>query len=111
MDVRRLSSVTDYYVICTAASRPQLRAMTEHIDESLRKIGSRVLHIEGLDTPNARRARRAKAAVTPSDGGLAWVLMDCGDVVVHVFNPPAREFYQLERLWGDAPRVPLDSIV
>ena len=55
------------------------------------------------------RSARALRDVAPSrEDGFAWVLLDCGSVIVHLFTPSAREFYQLEHLWGDAPRIPLD---
>ena len=100
MDLRQVSSVSDFFVIATATSRPQLAAITEHIEAALRRVGHRVSHIEGL--PPSRFAKS-------SANGFSWVLMDCGSLVVHLFDPPARQFYQLERLWGDAPRIPLAS--
>lgn len=100
MDLRRLSSISDFFVIATATSRPQLAAIAEHIEAVLRRVGRRVSHIEGLAP-----SRSAKA----SANGFSWVLMDCGSLIVHLFDPPARQFYQLERLWGDAPRIPLAS--
>jgi ribosome-associated protein len=95
-----LSSVSDFFVIATATSRPQLAAIAEHVEAVLRRMGQRVSHIEGLAP-----SRSAKS----SANGFSWVLMDCGSLIVHLFDPPARQFYQLERLWGDAPRVPLAS--
>jgi len=132
MDVRPLSSATDFFVICTAATHRQMAAITERIEEELARCGQRVYHVEGAVSPT-RPARRilppsrfrdpSARGVAPTPGGalpadvalgesvlasdgLAWLLMDCGDLVVHLFNPPARNFYQLERLWADAPRVP-----
>ena len=84
LDLRGVSSATDFFVLATGNSDIQVRAIAEHIVEELRKDGLRPLHVEGLD-----RAR--------------WVLLDFVDFVVHVFHPLAREFYQLELLWGDAP--------
>lgn len=99
MDVRTLSGVTDYFVIATARSQPQVSAITEHIEHAFRKAGKRVKHIEGLGkAPAASRTRQ------PGEGFL-WVLIDCGSVVVHLFHPASRDFYQLERLWADAPRI------
>lgn len=103
MDLRDLSSVSDFFVLATAASQRQLRAIVEDIDETLRREGRRVRHVEGLESSAAARAAHEPSA-------FAWVLMDCGSLVVHLFTPPAREFYQLERLWGDAPQVPLDPL-
>ncbi|MFC1574585.1 ribosome silencing factor [Gemmatimonadota bacterium] len=84
LDLCGISSATDYFVLATGNSDIQVRAIAEHIMDEMRKDGHRPLHVEGLD-----RAR--------------WVLMDFVDFVVHVFHPVAREFYQLELLWGDAP--------
>lgn len=84
LDLRGISSATDFFVLATGNSDIQVRAIAEHIMEELLRSGIRPLHVEGLD-----RAR--------------WVLMDFVDFVVHVFHPLAREFYQLELLWGDAP--------
>ncbi len=84
LDLRGVSSATDFFVLATGNSDIQVRAIAEHIIGQLAKDGLRPLHVEGLD-----RAR--------------WVLLDFVDFVVHVFHPLAREFYQLELLWGDAP--------
>ena len=84
LDLRGISSATDYFVLATGNSDVQVKAIAEHIMEELAKSGVRPLHVEGLD-----RAR--------------WVLMDFVDFVVHVLHPLARDFYQLELLWGDAP--------
>lgn len=106
MDLRALSSVTDFFVIATAGSPPQLKAMRDAVEEALARFGARVAHVEGLaKSPRSARARRDVAPA--HEDGFAWVLLDCGSVIVHLFTPPAREFYQLEHLWGDAPRVPL----
>ena len=98
IDVRRLSTVADYFVMATAMTHRQLQAVAEHIEAQLKRAGHRVDHIEGVSQTRASDLSEE----------LAWVLMDCGDVVVHLFNPPARVFYQLERLWADAPRIPLE---
>lgn len=118
IDVRRLSSVTDFFVIATAATHRQMAAIVEHIDEVLRQAGRRVGHVEGLQ-PAERSAPEGFVPFAPSgdfapfgdfapSGDFAWVLIDAGDLVIHLFNPPARTFYQLEHLWGDAPRLSLD---
>ena len=96
IDLRHLSSVTDFFVIATASSARQMGAVTEHLEEALRNVGAAVEHVEGMDA---------------APGEFSWVLIDCGDTVVHLFSPSARTFYQLERLWGDAPRVSLDPNV
>lgn len=113
MDVRVHSGVTDFFLLATASSRRQIAAIAEWVEHELRRCGGRVLHIEGLEEPKPAKRRTTSPASTtrvwPGGEGLSWVLMDCGDLVVHVFNPPAREFYQLERLWADAPRIPMES--
>lgn len=84
LDLRGVSSATDFFLLATGNSDIQVRAIAEHVMEGMKAQGVRPLHVEGMD-----RAR--------------WVLMDYVDLVVHVFHPSAREFYQLEYLWGDAP--------
>lgn len=85
MDLRGISSATDYFVVASGTSDIQVRAIAEHILEELKKEGRRPTHTEGME-------------------GGRWVLLDYFDLVVHVFHTQARDFYQLENLWGDAPR-------
>jgi len=87
LEVRELSSVTDYFVICTGTSEPHLRAIVDEITEKLRQ----------------EHAVRPRAM----DGTLqtAWVVLDFFDVIVHVMRADIRDHYDLEGLWGDAPRV------
>lgn len=85
LDLRGISSATDYFVIAGGTSDVQVKAVAEHVVEELKKDRVRPEHVEGLQ-------------------GGRWVLLDYVDFVVHVFHPHARSFYQLERLWGDAPR-------
>ena len=124
MDLRRVSTVADFFVLGTALSSPQLAAIAEEIEEQLRPSGERVWHVEGLAAPTASGAggggseallRRSEATASQrrarsAEEGFRWVLVDCGDVVIHLFSPTARTFYQLERLWGDAPQIPLDPV-
>ena len=100
MDLRTLSTVTDFFIICTAGSAPQINAMKDHIDAALAKQDCPVWHVEG--SPIARSAGALGDA-------FQWVLMDCGEVVVHLFDQRARAFYRLEDLWADAPRVLLPA--
>ena len=83
MDVRDLTTVTDFFVLCTGESDVQIKAIVDHVHESLRVENTRPYHIEGYDQ-------------------LSWVLIDYVDVVAHVFLPKIREYYGLERLWADA---------
>lgn len=86
LDLRGQTLVTDYFVICTGTSRVQIRALTEAIADGL--------------------ADALPRGVREGDADAGWVLLDYGDVVVHVFSPDARQFYRLERLWGEAQVVP-----
>jgi ribosome-associated protein len=83
-----MSSIADYFVICSGRSDTQVQAIAEAVEAHMAGRGERPLSVEGL--PHGQ-----------------WVLMDYGDVVVHVFYVPVREFYDLERLWLRAPRVEL----
>lgn len=85
LDLRGISAATDWFVIASGTSDVQVRAIAEHVIEELDKEHVAIDHVEGL--PGGR-----------------WVLLDYIDFVVHVFHPHARSFYQLESLWGDAPR-------
>jgi ribosome-associated protein len=85
-DLRGLTSMTDFFVICTVDADVQAKAVVEHIKEQLRKQSIKPWHTEG-------------------SGSSSWVLVDLIDVVVHIFRQDARMFYNLERLWGDAPWV------
>ncbi len=100
MDLRALSNVTDFFVVCTADSAPQINAIKDHIEATFAQQGCAVFHTEGAAAALGPRRDRE----VPQ-----WVLLDCGDVVVHLLDEPARTFYQLEQLWADAPRVSLDS--
>jgi ribosome-associated protein len=90
LDLRGISNATDYFFIASGTSDMHVRSIAEHIIEELKKEGHRPNHVEGLRTGR-------------------WVLIDYIDFVVHVFHPAAREFYQLERLWGDAPSMALEA--
>jgi ribosome-associated protein len=90
MDLRGISNATDYFLLMSGTSDMHVRAIAEHVIEELKKEGVRPSHVEGLRTGR-------------------WVLIDYIDFVVHVFHPAAREFYQLERLWGDAPTLALEA--
>lgn len=90
LDLRGISSATDFFVIATGTSDVQVRSIASHVVDELKKDDVRPTHVEGLSGGN-------------------WVLIDYVDMVVHVFHHQVREFYQLESLWGDAPSVPFDS--
>jgi ribosome-associated protein len=88
VEVGALSSLADYFLICTGRSDTQVQAIVQSIDESLSRSGMQALSIEGYPTGQ-------------------WVLVDYEDVIVHVFQEQVRAFYDLERLWARAPRVAL----
>ena len=90
LDVKTVSDVTDCFVIASGTSDAHVRGVADHLVRQLDTEGFDVHHVEGL--PQGR-----------------WVLLDFVDVVVHIFHPRLREFYQLERLWGDAEVIPVDS--
>jgi len=92
LDLRGLSDVTDYFIVCHGNSDRQVVAIARSIEEHLRReLQCRPSHVEGLRTGE-------------------WVLMDYVDFVVHVFVEDRRQFYRLERLWGDAPSIDLSDL-
>lgn len=91
LDLRGISSATDFFVIATGSSDIQVKAIADRVTEGLREdLAEKPEHVEGLQTAR-------------------WVLLDYIDFVVHVFHPQARDFYQIETLWGDAPRIEFED--
>jgi len=89
LDMRPLTPVFDYFVLATGASRRQLHAMSEEIDHALEEgLGDRRMGIEGYAESR-------------------WILLDYGDVVIHLFDSETRDYYALEQLWGRAKRIPM----
>lgn len=86
LDLRGLTDATDYFVIASGTSDAHVRGIADSVMEKMGRRGMRTHHVEGL---NAGR----------------WVLLDYVDFVIHLFHPETRSFYQLERLWGDAPEL------
>ena len=86
MEVTEITSLADYFVICTGTSSTQIKALADAVEEAMDKVDERPHHIEG-------------------HRGGQWTLMDYSCVVVHIFTEEAREFYSLERLWSDAAPV------
>ncbi|HLN60850.1 MAG TPA: ribosome silencing factor [Symbiobacteriaceae bacterium] len=86
LDIRSISTVADYFVICSGSSTTQTRAIADYVEEKLSGQGLKLHHMEGYE--NGR-----------------WILLDFVDLVVHVFQGEERDFYNLERLWGDAHEV------
>jgi ribosome-associated protein len=90
LDLREVANFTDYFLITSGTNPRQVQAIADEIVEQLKKQGTRAARVEGYNTAE-------------------WVLVDYGDFVVHVFEDKARRFYDLERLWRDAERVPLPA--
>jgi len=86
LSLTELSSFTDYFLIMHGNSSRQNTAIADGIEDALKRAGTRPLSVEGRETED-------------------WVLLDYGFFVVHVFSPKGREYYSLEKLWGDAPRL------
>jgi len=86
LDLRGVTPLYDFFVLLTGSSRRQIHTIAEEVDAALRSAGDERLSIEGYQASR-------------------WVVQDYGDVVVHVFDPESREYYALEELWADAPRV------
>ncbi len=87
LDMTQLTPIVDYFVIITGSTRRRIHTIVEEIDRAMEEAGEQRLGLEGYDSSR-------------------WVLLDYGDIVVHVFDPETREYYDLENLWADAPRVP-----
>ena len=86
--MKGLTSIADYFVICTGENQVQIRTIAEEIEKAFSSINISPLGKEGLTASR-------------------WVLMDYGDFIVHIFNKETREYYELERLWKDAPKIDL----
>lgn len=91
-EIKKVSDIADYFVICSADSQPQIKAILDEIEVTLGKKGVRPLQIEG-------------AAISH------WVLIDYEDVIVHIFRKETREFYNLDGLWGDSPVLDLEEAI
>jgi ribosome-associated protein len=90
LDLTEISGFTDYFVICSGTSDRQVQAIADSVQSSLKAAGRKALSVEGY-------------------GEGRWVLLDFGDIVVHVFLDALREYYDLENLWEDAPRIPIPA--
>jgi ribosome-associated protein len=86
LDISKISVLSDYFIIATGRNKNHIRTLVDNVQDELEKSGKPVNHREGAD---------------------AWVLLDYGDFIVHVFGPEDREFYNIEHIWGDADRVNL----
>lgn len=92
LKTEELTTLADYFVICTASSTTQIKALSDACEKALKDAGEPPHHIEG-------------------HRGGTWLLMDFSSVVVHIFMDEARKFYDLERLWGDAEEIPLEDVL
>lgn len=92
LDVQAMTTVADTFIICSARSNRQVTAIAEFISINLKNQGKKVLNIEGRKEGH-------------------WVLMDYGDVIIHIFLEPVRSFYDLEGLWGDAQRITTKALL
>lgn len=86
LDLRGISSIADFFVICHGSSARQVVAISDNVETALRKSGRKRYHVEGRSRGN-------------------WVLMDYHDMVLHIFDRPTRAFYSLEKLWSDAKKM------
>ena len=86
LDMRKVTLLADYFILCSGSSNRQIKAISDELLEKLKKAGSKLAAMEGS-----------------AESG--WVLVDFGDVIVHIFSPEQRSYYQLEELWQEAPIV------
>lgn len=86
IDISEVSVLADYFIIANGSNRNQIQAMTDQVEETLGRNGAKLRQVEGYDTAN-------------------WILMDYGDVIVHIFDRDNRLFYDLERIWRDGKRI------
>jgi ribosome-associated protein len=91
LDVRGLSSLWDFFIICSGGSKRHVQALAQHLQEALGQAGVKPLGVEGLEEGN-------------------WVLLDYVDVVIHLFMKPLRDFYDLEGLWVEATRLSVKDV-
>ena len=90
LDLRHTPAFTDFFVLCSGQNSRQVKAIADSVEETLRTAGVRAAHVEGYDRAD-------------------WVLMDFFSFIVHIFAPHTRDFYSLERLWGDAERIEISD--
>ena len=91
LDIREVSIISEYFIIASANNSNQLKAMADHIQEKLHELGVRVRHVEGVQSAR-------------------WILLDFGHIIAHLFCKEEREYYRLEKLWGDARPILPDEL-
>lgn len=82
IDIRGISIMTDYFVVASASNANHIQALVDHMEDEMRSIGLHYTHMEGYKSAN-------------------WILMDYGDIIVHIFDDASRDFYDIERIWRD----------
>ncbi|OEF96255.1 ribosome silencing factor [Desulfuribacillus alkaliarsenatis] len=93
LNIEGLSVIADYFIVCTGRSVTQVKSLADHVEDTLKQ----------------KHNIMAKGIEGTQEG--KWVLLDYGDIIVHVFRQEEREFYNLERIWADARQIPLDSLL
>lgn len=91
IETKELTVMSDYFIIASGTSNTHVRALADEVDDEMEKLGVEVDHIEGRAT--------------------GWILLDYNDVLVHIFQPESRQYYNIERLWNDAARVDLSDVL
>lgn len=91
IDISQVSVIADYFIIAGGSNRSQIQALCDNVEEKLGRAGHHIRQVEGYDTAN-------------------WILMDFGDVIVHVFDKENRLLYDLERIWGDGRQVTKEEL-
>ncbi len=91
IETKELTVMSDYFIIASGTSNTHVRALADEVDDEMKKLGVEVDHIEGRAT--------------------GWILLDYNDVLVHVFQPESRQYYNIERLWNDAARMDLSDVL
>ncbi|HAY73448.1 MAG TPA: ribosome silencing factor [Ruminococcaceae bacterium] len=91
IETKELTVMSDYFIIASGTSNTHVRALADEVDDEMKKLGVDVDHIEGRAT--------------------GWILLDYNDVLVHVFQPESRQYYNIERLWNDAARIDLSDVL
>lgn len=91
IETKELTVMSDYFIIASGTSNTHVRALADEVDDEMKKLGVEVDHIEGRAT--------------------GWILLDYNDVLVHIFQPESRQYYNIERLWNDAARLDLSDVL
>lgn len=91
IDISEVSVIADYFIIAGGSNRSQIQALCDNVEEQLGRAGNTVRQIEGYDTAN-------------------WILMDFGDVIIHIFDKENRLLYDLERIWRDGKQIEVDEL-